>query len=220
MWPAPARPHPFSGWDGAASATDRVRRLAFALVAAAWLLPAVGHADSLRCNGRLVTDGDPAVSVLSACGQPSFRDPWWGTEPAAGVPPMMEWTYNRGPRRLLEQIVFRDGKVISIRTAGYGFRAGSLPSSGSCDPSAISPGLTKYELLEACGEPVQHSGGFVNSMVYDDGARRYFLRNAVHPVYRERWIYNFGANRLLREVTLENARVVSVQTLDRGFDPR
>ncbi|MGN8157403.1 DUF2845 domain-containing protein [Salinisphaera sp. RV14] len=33
-------------------------------------------------------------------------------------------------------------------------------------------------------------------------------------------MYNFGSNRLMREVTIENARVVSVQTLERGFGPR
>lgn len=189
-------------------------------MAACLALPVVSHADSLRCNGRLVTDGDPAVSVLRACGQPSFRDPWQGGNPGAGVPRMMEWTYNRGPQRLMDQIVFRNGKVLSIHTAGYGFRAGPLPASGSCEPTAISRGLSKYELLQACGKPVQRSGGYINAMVYDDGRHRYFGGHSVHPVYRERWIYNFGANRLMREVTLENARVVSVQTLDRGFDPR
>lgn len=184
------------------------------------LLPVVGHADSLRCQGRLVTDGDPAVSVLQACGQPSFRDPWWGDAPAAGVPPMMEWTYNHGPRRLMDEIIFRNGKVIAIRTAGYGFREGPVPPTGSCEPTGIAPGLSKYELLQRCGQPLQRSGSYVNSTVFDGGGRRYFLNNVGHLVYRERWIYNFGANRLLREVVLENARVVSVKTLDRGFDQR
>ncbi|AWN17316.1 DUF2845 domain-containing protein [Salinisphaera sp. LB1] len=189
------------------------------LILSAGLLPPAARADSLRCNGHLVTDGDPAARVVRACGPPSFRDPWWGAAPATGVPPMMEWTYNRGPRRLMDQIVFRDGRVISIATAGYGFRAGSLPPNGHCNPASIVSGLSKYALLEACGEPVQRSGGYVNSTRYDDGTHRLFLRHAAHPVYRERWIYNFGSDRLMREVTLENARVVSVQTLERGFGP-
>ncbi|MES1937210.1 hypothetical protein C27AD_12691 [Salinisphaera hydrothermalis C27AD] len=189
-------------------------------VLAATALSGVAQADSLRCDGRLVTDGDPVVSVLRACGEPSFRDPWWGNAPSSGVPPMMEWTYNHGPQRLMNQIVFREGKVIAIRTAGYGFRAGTPPPSGSCEPTSIAPGLSKYRLIQFCGEPVQRSGGYVYSTVYDDGVQRYFLRHGGHAVYRERWIYNFGANRLLREVTLENARVVSVQTLGRGFDRR
>lgn len=183
-------------------------------------LSVAAQADSLRCHGRLVTDGDPVVSVLRACGQPSFRDPWWGNAPSSGVPPMMEWTYNHGSRRLMDQIVFRNGRVIAIRTAGYGFRAGSPPPSGSCEPTSIAPGMSKYRLIQSCGEPIQRSGGYVYSTVYDDGAQRYFLRHSAHAVYRERWIYNFGANRLLRQVTLENARVVSVQTLNRGFNPR
>jgi len=37
-------------------------------------------------------------------------------------------------------------------------------------------------------------------------------------VYREKWVFNFGGNRLLREVTLENAIVVDSDTLERGFD--
>ncbi|HET7315524.1 DUF2845 domain-containing protein [Salinisphaera sp.] len=198
----------------------RATTAGFLLALAGMLLPAIAHADSLRCDGRLVTNGDTVVSVLHACGQPSFRDPWWGNAPAGGVPPMMEWTYNYGPRRLMDQIVFRNGKVMSIHTAGYGFRAGRLPPSGSCEPTTILPGLSKYELLETCGEPVQRSGGYVYSHVLTEGGHRYFLNNGAHRVYHERWIYNFGANRLLREVIMENARVVSVQTLDRGFNPR
>lgn len=131
---------------------------------------------------------------------------------------MMEWTYNHGPRRLLDQVIFRHDKVIAIRTAGYGFRAGALPPSGSCESTAISPGLSKYALLQTCGKPIRHQGGYVNSSVFNDGTHHYDLNNRAYPVYRERWVYNFGANRLQREVTLENARVVSIQTLGRGFD--
>lgn len=196
------------------------RALSWGVLIFAVCLPVIGHADSLRCNGRLVDDGDPAVSVLRACGEPSFRDPWWGDRPAAGVAPMMEWTYNHGPRRLMEQVVFRNGRVIAIRSAGYGFDSRPLPQSGSCEPTFIEPGMSKYELLEACGKPIQRTAGYSYSAAIDANGQRYFFRHGGERVYRERWIYNFGGNRLLRQVTLDNARVVSVQTLDRGFDRR
>ncbi|WP_423824118.1 DUF2845 domain-containing protein [Salinisphaera sp. SPP-AMP-43] len=173
----------------------------------------------MRCSGQLVTEGDPAVSVWHACGEPSFRDPWWGNAPAQN-PPMMEWTYNHGPQRLLEQVVFRNGRVVAIRSAGYGFINNGIPPSGSCNPSTIQPGMTKLQLLLSCGHPVQQTGWYIGSTIIREGGQAYFLHHAVQPVYRERWIYNFGARYLLREVRLENAEVVAVDTLGRGFDPR
>jgi hypothetical protein len=175
-------------------------------------------AESLRCGGALVQTGDPAAVVRSNCGRPDFVDPWVGGVGMAygAVPSMEEWTYNRGPSRLLQILVFKDGRLSRIRDDGYGFVEPA--GDGGCRPSDIVRGMSKYRLLAACGSPVQKTGGFVYSTRGRAGAHDYYLRRGVVPVFRERWIFNFGGNRLLREVTLENAMVVETDTLERGFD--
>ncbi|MES1930510.1 hypothetical protein SADO_14709 [Salinisphaera dokdonensis CL-ES53] len=179
---------------------------------------APAYADSLRCGGALVQVGDTAAAVRNDCGAPDFVDPWIaGNGVAYGQAfAMEEWTYNRGPSRLLQILVFRDGTLKRIREDGYGF----IESRGSpaCRPSDIGRGMSKYRLLQACGEPIQKSGGFVYSTRQRAGTHDYRLRRGLVPVYRERWVFNFGGNRLLREVTLENAIVVETDTLERGFD--
>ncbi|WP_353220286.1 DUF2845 domain-containing protein [Salinisphaera sp. S4-8] len=200
------------------SNTGRYNMAVAALVGLACLLSAPAHADNLRCGGSLVQTGDPAAVVRANCGEPDFVDPWIGGASIAygAVPDMEEWTYNRGPRRLLQILRFRDGELERIREDGYGF---SVSGNGSgCRPSDIVRGMSKYRLLVACGQPVQKSGGYVYSARNDDGVYDYRRARGVVPVYRERWIFNFGSSRLLREVTLENAVVVETDTRDRGYD--
>ena len=194
------------------------RAAAFALLAGMCLSAPVS-ADSFRCDGALVQTGDPAASVRAACGEPSFVDPWvGGSSLAYGVAPSMEqWTYNRGPNRLLRILVFRNGRLQAIRSDGHGFR--ERAGASDCRPSDIVRGMSKYRLRQACGEPAQRSGGvFVYSSRRDLAGRTYYQRRGRVPVFRERWIFNFGPNRFLREVTLENAMVVDTETLDRGYD--
>lgn len=175
-------------------------------------------ADNLRCGGTLIQTGDRAAEVRNACGAPDFVDPWIaGRDLAYGrAPAMEEWTYNRGPSRLLQILVFRDGALRRIRVDGYGFHESRGPSS--CRPSDIVNGMSKYRLLQACGQPVQKAGGFMYSTRRPGGHYDFRQHHRVVPVYRERWLFNFGGSRLLREVTLENATVVEIDTLDRGFD--
>lgn len=191
--------------------------LVLALAALAIGVPDVVRAGTLRCHGRLIEAGDPALLVRHACGAPSFRDPWPGPD-ATGTPPVVEWTYNHGPSALMDQILFRDGRVASIRTAGYGFTPESLPASGDCEPTRIRPGLTKLELLHLCGPPAQRTGDYVSASLYI-GRLGYPLPGGLPSVYREHWFYNFGSDRLIRDVTLVDARVTAVETGPRGFEP-
>ncbi len=186
---------------------------------ASMALPA-GADDSLRCGGALIQTGDPAAVVREACGPPDFVDPWIaGTGLAYGRPLSMgAWTYNRGPNRLLQILVFQDGELERISIRGYGFHEGRRALG--CEPLDIVVGMSKYELVQRCGQPEQQSGYFVYSTRRDLGGATLYLRRGVVPVFREEWLYNFGANRLLREVTLENAVVVHVDTAERGFDER
>lgn len=179
--------------------------------------PQAAAGDSMRCSGHLLQQGDPAVEVRHYCGPPTFIDPWnAGAGAGYGLGfSMQAWTYNRGPSRLIQILIFKNGKVDSVENAGYGFRPGQ--GSRDCSRGGIVNGMSKYELLAACGDPAQRSAGFVYSSRFSAGARDYYLNQGVFPVYRETWIYNFGPSRLLHEITLENGRVVNDKTLGRGF---
>jgi hypothetical protein len=106
--------------------------LRFAAIVALLALGPVAHAENLRCNGAIASEGDSKISVLYKCGQPLLTDTFcapvylWGTPqpiPAPlipyGVPcqTVEEWLYDRGPGNLTAIVRFRDGRVQSIRYA-------------------------------------------------------------------------------------------------------
>ena len=105
----------------------RVRLLC--VVAAAFISPQVA-AESLRCSGGIVDEGDSRVSVLHKCGQPLLADSFCapvyysGTlnpvpEPFASivVPCQLtdEWLYSRGTGNLMATVRIRSGTVLSIK---------------------------------------------------------------------------------------------------------
>lgn len=200
----------------------RIAAILFTLSALAWM-PGAGAAGAMRCDSHIVDEGDLAVQVLSACGEPAYRDPW--TLPRAGgyggyAADSEEWYYNFGSSQLLRVVKIRNGRVVNIDSEGYGFEP--TPGPSSCRPNDIVQGMSKFRLLWFCGDPVQHRAMGVltplrrHSMnsFYDDVSRPQVLV----PVYREEWIYNFGSSYLMRVVTLENGRVSDVENDDRGFD--
>lgn len=125
------------------------------------------------------------------------------------------WTYNFGPDRLLEQLRFRNGRLVDISSDGYGF-------SGSphkyCRPDDISVGMGEYQLWFMCGKPISKSAGEVTVPLgfpeMGGGAFDGYMR----IVYRQEWAYNFGPEYFLRDVILENGRVVDIREDMRGFD--
>jgi len=104
----------------------RVRPL---LILTAALTSAQVHAESLRCSGGIVDEGDSRVSVLYKCGQPVLKDSFCAPvyhngrptpvpEPFASiaVPCQLtdEWLYERGEGNLIATVRFRSGTVLSI----------------------------------------------------------------------------------------------------------
>lgn len=101
-----------------------------ALLACLLALPlAAVQAESLRCAGGLVSEGDSRLSLVYKCGQPKLMDsfcapvyygPWPNPvpEPFAGavVPCQLteQWLYERGPGNLVATVTLRAGKVQSI----------------------------------------------------------------------------------------------------------
>jgi hypothetical protein len=103
------------------------RRLLAAIVVGVLSTPA--SAESLRCSGGTVAEGDSRLSVAHKCGAPLLRDsycapvylggsPYPVPEPIANVfvpcQQTDEWLYDRGPGNLMATVRFRSGSVLSI----------------------------------------------------------------------------------------------------------
>lgn len=87
-------------------------------------------AETLRCNGMIVSEGDSKVSVVYKCGEPLLKDSFCAPvvdlrtgrpvpDAVAGwvVPcqTVEEWLYDRGPGNMLAKVRLRGGVVLSIR---------------------------------------------------------------------------------------------------------
>lgn len=180
-----------------------------------WATPAQA-AGSLRCGSRLVSEGERAADLLAVCGEPAFRDSW-GYPQAQGnlLAENEEWTYNLGPHQLLRVIRLRNGRIIEIGSDGYGFHESA---TRRCDSAVLVPGLSKYRLLSRCGSPLTRKAIGLLRPLDRRGRPLPQYRNAYEPVYREEWVYNFGSRQLMRILTLEDGRIVDVESGNRGFD--
>lgn len=80
-----------------------------------------------------------------------------------------------------------------------------------CGSALISIGCTAGEVLYKCGEP---ASGSQRESVTINGHRSYrtIITNSI-----EDWIYNFGPNRFQYLITMENGRVIRLQSLDKGY---
>jgi hypothetical protein len=99
------------------------------------LLPARGEAATLRCGNNLVADGASTTDVVLKCGEPTSKHTRTRsegrkhrrggkhdstTEEEVVETNIEEWTYNFGPNRLIQVAVFEDGKLVDVRSGGYG----------------------------------------------------------------------------------------------------
>jgi Protein of unknown function (DUF2845) len=98
-------------------------------------LPALVTAQSLRCDGKIISEGASRAEVAALCGDPVQVDqksvyyrPIASTgnqanpRAASAVEVQVEvWTYNFGPNRLMQRIRFEDGLVVRIESLGYGY---------------------------------------------------------------------------------------------------
>jgi hypothetical protein len=107
-----------------------MQRRALTVIAALALLTCLpARAESLRCAGGSVAEGDSRVAVVFKCGQPLLKDSFCAPvfysnslhlvpEPIASalVPCQLsdEWLYDRGPGNLVATVRFRSGTVSSI----------------------------------------------------------------------------------------------------------
>lgn len=87
-----------------------------------------------------------------------------------------------------------------------------------CGTHLLSEGDTRGELLARCGDPVDASRRVVERVVRRR-VRGQILENSV-AVVQETLVFNFGSQRFLREVVLEDGIIRRIDTLGPGFDPK
>jgi len=188
------------------------------LILLATCLPGAANA-SLRCGNSLITQQDAAINVLQSCGEPSYRSLRF--VPGTNIVDKELWFYNPGPRRLLQIVHIRAGRVRRVETGGRGFR-----QLQSCQAQDIEEGWSDFELLGRCGEPAVRATFWgpssANEYGYAFGSggiryRRRFEPALANTVWVEEWQYNFGANQLIRLVRLENGVVRQIETGGYGF---
>lgn len=108
-----------------------------ALLAALGLSGAIGagsaSADSMRCGNKLVASGDTLYDVRGRCGEPAFAIQrveyrsvsGWG--PGVGASRTIEivideWTYDFGPQKFVQHLIFEQGHLVSVRSGHRGQR--------------------------------------------------------------------------------------------------
>jgi hypothetical protein len=178
-------------------------------------LPSPATADSMSCDGGIVSDGDPAVDLITKCGQPEWKDSH-SEEVVDRIDRdvrrktyinVEEWTYNFGPDRFLRIVTIRNGVITGIRTGGYGTVRDREAPGPACDDRIISIGDSKADILIKCGEPFYKSEHQEELKERIDKAGS---RTIVVTV--EEWTYNFGPQRFMRVITFRNGRVVDIRT--------
>ena len=82
-----------------------------------------------ECSEQIVSVGDRTSDVIVKCGEPAwkdirqeeFREKIDNGQARKTFVTIEEWTYNLGPNRFVRIFTFRNGKLVDIRTGGYGY---------------------------------------------------------------------------------------------------
>ena len=185
-----------------------VARLLF--IGSLGLSPSVAAADSIRCDGGIVSVGDSRLDLFAKCGQPALQE----AEPvvtAGNVDLSLlieRWTYDFGPDRFLVIVSLQGGKVIAVERGGYGYPRAEPPRDSAresipiprarCQHDAFRIGDRTFDVLTRCGEPV-----------YRD------LRQG--QTVLEVWTYDFGPHTFVRFLEFQGGRLVRIRTGSYGY---
>ena len=163
---------------------------------------------AFRCGSSLVDVGDWPVEVEERCGAPDYVATYpTATVPGIGIVGEVEhWYYNPGPQGFIRRLEFRNGKLRHEMSLGYGF---SGDSAGDCSPARLQSGLSEFEMVAYCGEPLSRR---VTWEAVGRGSTVAGPYRADQLVPVEEWLYETGKTQFRRIVRLRNGRVVRVET--------
>ena len=172
------------------------------------------RAQSIRCDRRIVSVGEPAYVLERRCGPPdhravipefravTVRDARGNAIRQAVDEDIEILTYAGRGGDLMRIVTVRRGVVAAIRTAD---RVVSTDRAG-CAIAVLPRRATVGQIKMACGVPVDRRQWTEDRAVRIDGQtfRRRFQV--------EQWVYDPGRGRLLRFFRFENGRLVKVET--------
>jgi len=88
------------------------------------MITATVYADTIRCNGGIVSTGDSEVVLLAKCGSPTTVNEYGNVEHkgyrSADINKMEAWVYNFGPYEFMYRIILKNGVVKSVENLGPG----------------------------------------------------------------------------------------------------
>lgn len=183
------------------------------------LIPFQALADSISCDGGIVSSGASAVDLIMKCGQPEWKESHQ-EEITDRVNPNLkqrtyitveEWTYNFGPQQFMRIVTLRNSVVAGVRTGQYGTSKDRRLPGPACGDHVLSVGDTKADILIKCGEPFYKSShqDELTEHFDDSGSRKVI-------VTVEEWTYNFGPQQFMRVITFRNSMVVDIRTTGYG----
>jgi len=204
--------------------------MALAIVAAAASARALAD-DGLSCSGGVVSVGDSRLDLLGKCGPATFVESrpaqvteWVGDRVQGAARTVVitveTWTYDHGSSRLIQYVKIESGKVVNVRTGGYGRASGtrnrwSAVPRAACEPAALRTGDSTYDLLSLCGEPVFRD--VREEMIAVSEGDGVWSAGASTVVVKETWTYDFGPRSLVRFVHVRDGRVTGVRTGGYGY---
>ena len=87
-----------------------MNRLVTLILLAAWMVPAVVPAETLRCGSNLIRVGDTKLDVIRFCGEPFFREVISG----ANERNEEQWFYVPAATQFQRSVTFRGTRVVRI----------------------------------------------------------------------------------------------------------
>lgn len=162
---------------------------------------------ALRCGTSLVSEDAWPAEVEEQCGAPDYVAEYpTATVPGLGVVQTeAHWYYNPGPRRFIQRLTFRNGKLARIESLGYGFHTSS---SARCNTSTFRHASNEYELVARCGEPLSKR----MEWQLPKPRKRSETWQTLQPVLVQEWLYEFSSNQFRQVVTLKNGKVVDIDS--------
>ncbi len=177
---------------------------------------------AMRCAGRILKVGDPALELRRLCKDPEHI----AIYPQLSATGLVEtngrrhmryeqhdvevWTYRGSEGDLVRLVRVERGKITAIHPIGRN----ELGPSPGCQHAILRDRATTGEVHLACGAPHDQSRWFEDQVTSDlNGVE---LRRLVT---KERWVYDPGPGALLRILEFENGRLVRIETGNRSRSP-
>jgi len=93
----------------------------------------------------------------------------------------------------------------------------AMAQSIRCGTKIIGVGTTRGEITAKCGEPtqVEHKVAYTGTSI-STGRQTSLTSGVTVEVQIEIWTYNFGPNKLMQRVQLEDGIVVRIESLGYG----